>query len=50
MAIGKTENVNLPIIYIHAGLGNQLFQLAAANALCEGKKYLIDMSSFNNAE
>ena len=50
MAIGKTEDVNLPIIYIHAGLGNQLFQLAAANALCEGGNYLIDISSFNNAE
>jgi hypothetical protein len=50
VTIGKTEDVNLPIIYIHAGLGNQLFQLAAANALCEGGNYLIDISSFNNAE
>jgi hypothetical protein len=48
--IGKTEDVNLPIIYIHAGLGNQLFQLAAANVLCEDGKYLIDISSFNNTE
>ena len=50
MTIGKTEVVNLPIIYIHAGLGNQLFQLAAANVLCEDGNYLIDISSFNNAE
>jgi hypothetical protein len=48
--IGKTEDVNLPIIYIHAGLGNQLFQLAAANVLCEDGNYLIDISSFNNTE
>lgn len=45
-----TEDVNLPIIYIHGGLGNQLFQLAAANVLCEGGNYLIDISSFKNAE
>ena len=50
MKIGKTEDVNLPIIYIHAGLGNQLFQLAAANILCEDGNYLIDISSFNNKE
>ena len=50
MKIGKTEDSNLPIIYIHAGLGNQLFQLAAANVLCEDGKYLIDISSFNNSE
>jgi hypothetical protein len=40
----------LPILYIHAGLGNQLFQLAAANVLCEGGNYLIDMSKFNKEE
>jgi len=50
MKIRVTEDVNLPIIYIHGGVGNQLFQLAAANALCEGGNYLIDISSFNNAE
>ena len=50
MKIGKTQDVNLPIIYIHAGLGNQLFQLAAANVLCENGNYLIDMSNFNGAE
>ena len=50
MKIGKTEEVNLPIIYIHAGRGNKLFQLAAANVLCEDGKYLIDISSFNNTE
>lgn len=50
MKIGKTEDVNLPIIYIHAGLGNQLFQLAAANVLCEDGNYLIDISGFKNTE
>lgn len=50
MRIEKTENLNLPILYIHGGLGNQLFQLAAANVLCEDGNYLIDMSNFNKVE
>lgn len=50
MKIGKTKDVDIPIVYIHAGLGNQLFQLAAANVLFEDSNYLIDMSSFNNTE
>jgi hypothetical protein len=50
LTIEKREDVNLPILYIHAGLGNQLFQLAAANVLCEGGNYLIDMSKFNEVE
>ena len=36
-----------PIIYIHAGLGNQLFQIAAANVVFKGKEYLIDLGEFN---
>ena len=50
MKIEKTEDLNLPILYIHGGLGNQLFQLAAANVLCEDGNYLIDMSNFNKVE
>ena len=50
MKIEKTEDLNLPILYIHGGLGNQLFQLAAANVLCEDGNYLIDMSNFNEKE
>ena len=47
MITKKIANAELPILYIHGGLGNQLFQLAAANVLFEGRNYLIDMSKFS---
>jgi len=43
----KELSSNNPIIYIHAGLGNQLFQIAAANVLFKGKEYFIDLGEFS---
>lgn len=43
----KFFNEHLPIVYIHAGLGNQLFQIAAANAIIKESEYLIDLGDFN---
>lgn len=43
----KQFSSNNPIIYVHGGLGNQLFQIAAANVIFKDKEYFIDLGEFN---